>query len=141
MKHIPTDRIIDGVDQTSLLLNGDGYSRRDYVHVYTGNVLAASIKQQFKRAWLGDRPGLVGNAFYDIYRDPRENFPAMMQLLWAWPNFDHMRARHEAGFKKYPKKEAPRDVPFTGIEKISEETKRLQEYVRQALIAAGHIEE
>jgi arylsulfatase A-like enzyme len=141
MNHIPTDRIIDGIDQTSLLLNGDGYSRRDYVHVYTGNVLAASIKQQFKRSWVGDRPGLVGNAFYDLYRDPREKFPAMMQMLWAWPNFDHMRARHEAGFKKYPKKEAPRDVPFTGIESISEETKQLQEYVRQAHIAAGHIKE
>ena len=123
------------------MLNGDGYSRRDYVHVYTGKVLAASIKKQFKRSWVGDRPGLVGNAFYDLYRDPREKFPAMMQLLWAWPNFDHMRARHEAGFKKYPKKEAPRDVPFTGIESISEETKQLQEYVRQAHIAAGHIKE
>ena len=38
-KHIPTDRIIDGVDQTSLLLNGDTHSRRDYVHIYTGPCL------------------------------------------------------------------------------------------------------
>ena len=29
-KYIPTDRIIDGVDQTSLLFNGDTHSRRDY---------------------------------------------------------------------------------------------------------------
>jgi arylsulfatase A-like enzyme len=27
--NIPTDRIIDGIDQTSLLLNGGGFSRRD----------------------------------------------------------------------------------------------------------------
>jgi hypothetical protein len=27
--NIPTDRIVDGIDQTSLLLNGGGFSRRD----------------------------------------------------------------------------------------------------------------
>ena len=30
---IPNDRVIDGIDQTALLLEGDGNSRRDYVHV------------------------------------------------------------------------------------------------------------
>ena len=30
-RHIPTDRVIDGIDQTALLLSGDTHSRRDYV--------------------------------------------------------------------------------------------------------------
>ena len=46
---IPTDRIIDGVDQTSLLFNGDTHSRRDYVNIYTGDILAAQVKGRFKR--------------------------------------------------------------------------------------------
>lgn len=29
MRHIPGDRVIDGVDQTALLMEGDGQSRRD----------------------------------------------------------------------------------------------------------------
>ena len=56
LKRIPTDRVIDGIDQRSLLLNGDGYSRRDYYHVYTGDILAASIKQQFKRVGWAQNP-------------------------------------------------------------------------------------
>lgn len=69
---IPTDRVIDGIDQTALLLNGDGYSRRDYLHIYTGDILAASIKQQFKRTWIGDKPGLMSASYTDLYKDPRE---------------------------------------------------------------------
>jgi len=69
-KYIPTDRVIDGIDQTAVFLEGDGNSRRDYYHVYTGPIHAATIKQQFKRVWVGDLPGLVGNSFYDLYQDP-----------------------------------------------------------------------
>ena len=32
----PRDRIIDGVDQTALLINGDTHSRRDHVFIYAG---------------------------------------------------------------------------------------------------------
>ena len=49
-ENIPTDRIIDGVDQTALFLKGDTFSRRDYVFIYTGNVLAATVKGRYKRA-------------------------------------------------------------------------------------------
>ena len=31
--NVPTDRVIDGVDQTPLLLNGDGHGRRDWVFI------------------------------------------------------------------------------------------------------------
>jgi arylsulfatase len=32
---------------------------------------AATIKQQYKRRWLGGRPGLVKNDFFDLYADPK----------------------------------------------------------------------
>jgi len=36
---IPSDRVVDGVDQTALLLLGEGHSRRDYMFYYRGSQL------------------------------------------------------------------------------------------------------
>ncbi len=100
--NIPTDRIIDGVDQTSLLLNGDTYSRRDYNFVYTGNILAATIKGRYKRKWVGELPGLSGAAFYDLYQDPREDSPRMLTYFPTKGMFTIMNARHNLWKQKYP---------------------------------------
>ena len=116
MEHIPTDRVIDGVDQTSMLINGDAHGRRDYVHIYTGPVLAATVKQQFKRHWIGERPGLAGKSFFDLYKDPREEEGRMAQFLWAWEPFDSMKARHLQLMEKYPNTPTKKAEPFVGIE-------------------------
>ncbi len=118
LEHIPTDRVIDGIDQTALLLNGDARGRRDYVHIYTGPVLAATVKQQFKRHWIGERPGLAGKSFFDLYKDPREEEGRMAQFLWAWEPFDSMKARHQALMDVYPNTPTKRAEPFGGIERI-----------------------
>jgi arylsulfatase len=55
-----------------LFLKGDTFSRRDYVFIYTGNVMAATVKGRYKRVWVGEKPGLSGAAFFDLYTDPRE---------------------------------------------------------------------
>ncbi len=93
-KYIPTDRIIDGVDQTALLLEGDSHSRRDYVFIYTGNQLAATVKGRYKRDWRNAIPGLSGAEFYDLYNDPREVYPMMLQLFPAKTMFSIMKTRH-----------------------------------------------
>jgi arylsulfatase len=126
-ENIPTDRIIDGVDQTSLLLNGDSYSRRDYNFVYTGPVLAATIKGRYKRVWVGDHPGLAGAAFYDLYNDPREVFPQLVPLLHTSSAFNKMRKRHEIWKQRYPDNDAARGPAFTGIKDPRAETSRLAE--------------
>ena len=90
---IPTDRIIDGLDQTALLLNGDTHGRRDYNFYYTGPILAATSKGRYKRVWVGDHPGLPGAAFYDLYNDPRETFPALVPFLATGSSFTRMRKR------------------------------------------------
>ncbi len=118
MDQIPTDRIIDGIDQTALLLNGDGHGRRDYNFVYQGAVLSAVIKQQYKRHFAGQAPGLAGKGFFDLYKDPREEHPLMAQFLWAWPAFDQMKERHEAMIAKYPHTLVARGEPYTGIERL-----------------------
>ena len=115
-KHIPTDRIVDGIDQTALFLNGDTHSRRDAVNIYTGSILAATVKGRFKRRWVGELPGLSGAAFYDLYNDPREVQPKMLPGFTTKPMFDLMYARHMLWKKKYPDTHHVRGLPLTGLE-------------------------
>ncbi len=124
---IPTDRIIDGIDQTALLAKGDTHGRRDYNFVYTGNILAATTKGRYKRVWIGDHPGLPGAAFYDLYNDPRESFPALVPYLSTSSSFTKMRKRHELWKQKYPDRAPKRGAPFTGIANARPETKALSE--------------
>ncbi len=118
MDAIPRDRVIDGIDQTALLLNGDGHGRRDHVFIYQGPQLSAIVKQQYKRHFAGAAPGLAGKGFFDLDKDPREEHALMAQFLWAWPAFDHMKARHEAQIKEYPHTPVARGEPYTGIERL-----------------------
>ena len=131
-KYIPTDRVIDGIDQTAVFLEGDGNSRRDYYHVYTGPYHAATIKQQFKRVWMGNLPGLVGPSFFDLYQDPRELHPMMAQYLWAWGPFDMMKSRHDALNAKYPFRPVTHGIPFGGITNLRPETKKYIENYKDA---------
>jgi len=124
---VPTDRIIDGIDQTALLVNGDTHGRRDYNFVYTGDILAATIKGRWKRVWIGDHPGLPGAAFYDLYNDPREVNPALVPYLSTSSSFTTMRKRHEMFKLKYPDRPTKRGPAFTGISNAREATKQLSE--------------
>lgn len=132
-QYIPTDRIIDGIDQTAVFLYGDGNSRRDYYHVYTGPIHAATIKQQYKRRWVGGRPGLVKNDFFDLYADPREIRGMMAQFLWAWGPFDMMKRRHDQMNEKYPFTPTRHGVPFEGIDNLRPESKVYQETIRKTM--------
>ena len=125
--NIPPDRVIDGIDQTALFLNGDTSGRRDSNVVYTGYFLAATTKGRFKRVWIADHPGLPGAAFYDLYNDTREMFPALVPYLTTSSSFTQMRARHELWKKRYPDRPTKRGVPFTGIVNAREQTKQLAE--------------
>jgi arylsulfatase A-like enzyme len=120
--HIPTDRIIDGIDQTALLLNGDTHSRRDYVFVYTGNQLAATVKGRFKRDWRNVTPGLSGAEFYDLYNDPREVQPKMLPLFPAKTMFSIMKTRHLMFKNAFPDKGQNRDYPFKNVVNARPET-------------------
>ena len=55
-QYIPTDRIIDGIDQTALLMKGDTHGRRDYNFIYQGPDLAATVKDQYKIHWTSNDP-------------------------------------------------------------------------------------
>ncbi len=55
----------------------------------------------------------------------------MAQFLWAWPAFDHMKARHEAQIAKYPHTPVARGVPYEGITNLKPEVKEFMERVRK----------
>ena len=129
MEHIPTDRVIDGIDQTSLLINGDTHSRRDYVFIYAGPALGATVKGNYKRHWISPDP--VGEAsgipaaFYFLPADPREVSPMLVNLIHLKSPFNRMKLRHDLWKKKYPDAHEVYGIPWTGIENASAEIKAL----------------
>ena len=128
-QYIPTDRIIDGVDQRSLFINGDTHSRRDYVMIYQGPNLAAAVKGRFKRDWANALAGLSGAEFYDLYTDPREAHGEMIEMFHVKSMFNKQRQRHELWMEKYPNRpDATRGPALTGIENERPETKKLYEW-------------
>ena len=132
MDEIPTDRIIDGVDQPSLLLNGDTHSRRDYVFLYNINALEAVIKEQFKLKIPG---GKIENAiiadFYDLFRDTREEWPVSTEVgAWGGAKFVRMVKRHLARKQKYPDQGPATGMPYEGIENLRPESQAaVQEFL------------
>ncbi|MHC4573321.1 MAG: hypothetical protein ACYS76_04200 [Planctomycetota bacterium] len=132
-KYIPTDRIIDGIDQTALLVNGDTHGRRDYVFIYAGPELGATVKGRYKRHWLGQgEMALIGAAeFYDLYQDPREETPHVVPLIHTQGQFNRMRARHELFKKKYPDVPKAHGIPYTGLSNARPETKAIADRVKR----------
>ncbi len=126
-KHIPRDRVIDGIDQTSLLLNGDLHGRRDYVHIYNGPTLAATVKEQFKVHWPAPGTAAWKLPIYNLYRDLREEHPLTVEAMWSVNYFGAMRARHMALKKKFPDREETFAKPYEGVSNLRPETKALVE--------------
>ena len=128
-EHIPTDRVIDGIDQTALLLNGDTHSRRDYVFIYAGPNLGATVKGNYKRHWMSSDP--VGEAsgipagFFFLPADPREYTPMLVNLIHLKSPFNRMLMRHKLWMKKYPNVEELHGIPWTGIDNATPEVEAL----------------
>jgi arylsulfatase len=127
-KYIPTDRIIDGLDQTALLLEGDTHGRRDHVFIYAGPELGATVKGNVKRHWISPDPGAksgLGAAYYYLLHDTREKNPMLVNMLHLNEAFKRMRKRHELWKKKYPDSSRAHGPAFTGLANARPETKAL----------------
>ncbi len=120
--YIPRDRIIDGIDQTALLLNGETHGRRDYVYVYQNDILRAVVKQEYKMHTPA--PGMPGAAapVFNLYRDPREEHPQIGTALWSGASFQDMVYRHMLMIGKYPHNQLGKGVPYEGIENLRPES-------------------
>ena len=100
---IPSDRVIDGIDQLPLLLNGEGNGRRHYLFHYSGNDLKAVRMEEHKLHVIpGSRGGLPNYELYNITRDPGEKFGAMYNQLWAIVPFQRLVGSHKKLIREYP---------------------------------------
>ena len=122
-EYIPTDRVIDGIDQTALLLKGEHHGRRDYVYIYENEILRSVVKQEFKMHV--PRPGLpgAGAPVFNLYRDPREEEPFVGLPLWSGASFQDMIKRHMMMIAKYPHAKLGKGRPYEGIENLRPESK------------------
>ena len=106
---IPTDRVIDGLEQSSFLMTSSK-SRRNYMFHYSGASLGAVRLGQYKRHMSASHGGLPGKAFFDIYKDPKEENGVMAELLWAWVPFDDITRIHNEMIEKFPHRKPYRSV-------------------------------
>jgi arylsulfatase len=115
---IPTDRYIDGIDQTSFLLMDDGQSARENVYFWMGGTFAAMRMREYKvhtkviipqasflwidMATMND----VGTApwLFNLYIDPKEEYAVGHRMSpWLATMGAEMKA-HGATFAKFPPK-------------------------------------
>jgi arylsulfatase len=121
-QYIPTDRVIDGIDQTSLWLLGEHHGRRDYVYIYESETLRSVVKQEFKLHV--PPPGVPGAAapVFNLLRDPREESPHIGMALWSGASFQDTIKRHMMTIAKYPHISLDKGAPYGGIENLRPET-------------------
>ena len=121
-KYIPRDRVIDGLDQTPLLFNGQHHGRRDYVYVYQNENLMAIVKQEWKMHMPAPGMPAAAAGVFNVLRDPREQHPLIGHALWSGASFQDMAKRHMMAIKKYPHNKLGKGTPYEGIENLRPET-------------------
>ena len=126
-EYIPRDRLIDGVDQTPMMLLGETKGRRDYVFIYEGPTLRSIVKQQYKFHLPPPGSNPIGAPIFDLYKNPREDRPqdSIFYGVGFGGQFVAMLKRHLGMKQHYPDREPGRDVPYGGIENLRPETKAL----------------
>jgi arylsulfatase len=124
---IPRDRVIDGIDQTALLLKGEHHGRRDYVYIYESEILRSVVKQEFKMHLPAPGVPGAGAPVFNLLRDPREVQPHIGLALWSGASFQDMVKRHMIMIAKYPHITLQQGRPYDGIENLRPETVELVE--------------
>jgi arylsulfatase len=99
---VPNDRVTDGVDQTALLLLGEGHGRRHMMFHYSGGVLGAIRYRDFKVHITEGHGGLPGMDFYNVMRDPGEKFGQLYPGLFAVTPIQTILREHMLKVKKFP---------------------------------------
>ncbi len=121
--NIPRDRLVDGVDQSALLLEGETKGRRDHVIVYSINTPKEIIKDQLKLHLPGPGESPIVAKFYDVYRDTHEKYPVSTEVgAWGGQEFVRILRRHLARKQKYPDTPPAYGRPYEGIENLRPES-------------------
>lgn len=116
---IPTDRYIDGIDQTSFLLADDGRSNREKVYVWNESNLMAMRMYEYKMhlkvvqehaQWLNIDMTTISDVglapwLFNLYIDPKEEYPVGHRMNAFLASMAAEMKAHAATFKKYPPKD------------------------------------
>ena len=107
---IPDDRVIDGVDQTALLLLGENHTRRNYMFHYSGPELAAVRFGDVKAHILGGGGGgLPRLEIFNVKRDPGEKNGELYPYLWTVTPFQNLLTGHQKTIQQFPNR--PSQIP------------------------------
>lgn len=108
---VPTDRVIDGVDQTDFFLGEQEKSNREGFMIYVGSDIFGikwrNWKMMFKEVDLGSdvKREFDFPRFYNLYEDPKEMYPYTgdtMGNFWVrWPMSDIL-AEHVKSLAEEP---------------------------------------
>jgi len=96
---IPNDRVVDGVDQTALLLLGEDHGRRDYVFLYNKGKLESVRKDFFKMRLEG---GLIFPLQFNLMHDPAERFPREINYTGYTYGMTRLMEQHNKLIEKFP---------------------------------------
>lgn len=127
---LPSDRPIDGIDQTDFLLGQEKTSNRNHLLTFTGDQLQAVRWNQF-RYYLVDvipsgsgpsrQGGLAGvyrslhyPLIYNIEHDPREEHNINIYSGWVVGHAMKLINEYLQSVRKYPNPPAPNLVDFSG---------------------------
>jgi arylsulfatase len=105
---VPTDRILDGVDQTDFLLGKQEKSNREGFPCYVGDVLHAVKWRNWKvhfvwQEYMFDPPQKLPNPrMHYLIDDPRERTSVAPMNTWVWDPTFKIVTDFEASLKKEP---------------------------------------
>ena len=102
INNIPSDRVTDGIDQTALLLLGEGHGRRNFMFHYSGANLGAVRYNDYKVHLIAGHGGLPGMETYNVKRDPGEKYGKMYNYLFAVTPIQNFLKGHLELIKKFP---------------------------------------
>lgn len=120
--NMPTDRYLDGIDQTSFLLADEGQSNRETVYFWMQDQYMALRWREYKVhkniLVTGDNQysamGTLQNStvqkaayiglVYNLYIDPQEKQSLSLRKGWLLPFVQRERSRHFKTFEQYPMK-------------------------------------
>ena len=118
---IPSDRYVDGIDQTSFLLAPDGESNRKFVYYWLVNVFSALRVGEWKfmvastsdddrdclnlGGFTGVTQRYTHGRLYNLYLDPKESRSYLIRKLAYIDSLTDGVRRHFMTFGKYPPKQ------------------------------------
>lgn len=116
---IPADRYVDGIDQTSFLLEDNAHSRREKVYIWAEKDLMAMRMYEYKihikvlqthAQWLNIDMTTVSDVglapwLFNLYIDPKEQYPVGHRMNAWLASMSAELKGHVATFKKYPPKD------------------------------------